>query len=39
MILTITLNPAIDKIYFQHTFEEGKVHRPYEVIDSPVVKG
>lgn len=39
MILSVTLNPAIDKIYFQDSFEIGKVHRPIKMINSPGGKG
>lgn len=28
MILTVTLNPAIDRVYFLHSFEVGEVNRP-----------
>lgn len=39
MILTMTMNPAIDKIYFVKQFEKGEVHRPVEMVASPGGKG
>lgn len=39
MILAITMNPAIDKIYFVKSFDIGKVHRPEEMIASAGGKG
>ncbi|WP_105614287.1 1-phosphofructokinase [Vallitalea okinawensis] len=39
MILTITMNPAIDKIYFVKNFQLGEVHRPVEMIASAGGKG
>lgn len=39
MILTVTMNPAIDKIYFVDDYVLGEVHRPRETIASPGGKG
>lgn len=39
MILTVTMNPAIDKIYFVTNYTLGEVHRPNQVIASPGGKG
>jgi len=39
MILTVTMNPAIDKIYMVNNYELGQVHRPSEMIASPGGKG
>ncbi len=39
MILTVTMNPAIDKIYFVDNYRLGEVHRPSETIVSPGGKG
>jgi len=39
MILTISLNPAIDKIYFVKTLEKGEVHRPIDMVASAGGKG
>lgn len=39
MILTVTMNPAIDKIYLIDNYTLGEVHRPKEVIASPGGKG
>lgn len=39
MILTVTMNPAIDKIYFVKSFQLGEVHRPIEMIASAGGKG
>ncbi len=39
MILAITMNPAIDKIYFVNHFTLGEIHRPDHVIASPGGKG
>lgn len=39
MILTITLNPAIDKVYFVKTLEKGEVHRPLEMVATAGGKG
>ncbi len=39
MILTISMNPAIDKIYFVESYALGSVHRPIEIIDSAGGKG
>ncbi|QUI24946.1 1-phosphofructokinase [Vallitalea pronyensis] len=39
MILTITMNPAIDKIYMVDNYQLGEVHRPSQTIASPGGKG
>lgn len=39
MILAVTMNPAIDKIYFVKSFNIDKVHRPDEMIASAGGKG
>lgn len=39
MILAITMNPAIDKIYFVDNYQLGQVHRPKSTIASPGGKG
>lgn len=39
MILAITMNPAIDKIYFVDNYQLGQVHRPTSTIASPGGKG
>lgn len=39
MILTITMNPAIDKIYIVNNYKLGEVHRPSKTIASPGGKG
>lgn len=39
MILTVTMNPAIDKIYLVNNYTLGEVHRPTEMIASPGGKG
>ncbi len=39
MILTVTMNPSIDKIYFVNDFRLGEVHRPTDMIASPGGKG
>jgi tagatose 6-phosphate kinase len=39
MILAITMNPAIDKIYFVESYALGGVHRPMDCIDSAGGKG
>ncbi|UUV20109.1 1-phosphofructokinase family hexose kinase (plasmid) [Fusobacteria bacterium ZRK30] len=39
MILTVTMNPAIDKIYTVENFQLGEVHRPTEMIASAGGKG
>lgn len=39
MILTVTLNPAIDKVYLVEDYELGEVHRPVRTIASPGGKG
>ncbi|MBC7958571.1 MAG: 1-phosphofructokinase family hexose kinase [Vallitaleaceae bacterium] len=39
MILAITMNPAIDKIYFVPQYTLGEVHRPHQMIASPGGKG
>lgn len=39
MILTVTMNPSLDKIYFVEDYKLGKVHRPTETIASPGGKG
>ena len=39
MILAITMNPAIDKIYFVENYQINEVHRPTKVIDSAGGKG
>jgi len=39
MILTITLNPAIDKVYFVKTLEKGEVHRPVDMVATAGGKG
>ncbi len=39
MILTVTLNPAIDKIYFVDDFRLNNVHRPQNMIASAGGKG
>ncbi|MGL6174333.1 MAG: 1-phosphofructokinase family hexose kinase [Cellulosilyticaceae bacterium] len=39
MILTVTMNPAIDKIYLVSNYTLGEVHRPNQVIASPGGKG
>lgn len=39
MILAITMNPAIDKIYFVDDYRINEVHRPTKVIDSAGGKG
>lgn len=39
MILTVTMNPAIDKIYMIDNYMLGEVHRPTEMIASPGGKG
>lgn len=39
MILTITPNPTIDRVYFVGEFEMGKIHRPEKVVCSAGGKG
>lgn len=39
MILTITMNPAIDKIYMVDNYQLGEVHRPSKTIASAGGKG
>lgn len=39
MILTVTMNPSLDKIYFVNDFKLGEVHRPSKMIASPGGKG
>ena len=39
MILTVTLNPAIDKVYLVEDYQLGEVHRPSRTIVSPGGKG
>jgi tagatose 6-phosphate kinase len=39
MILTVTLNPSIDKIYLINDYALGEVHRPLQTIASPGGKG
>lgn len=39
MILTVTMNPAIDKIYFVDNYQLGEVHRPSKLIASAGGKG
>lgn len=39
MILTVTMNPAIDKIYLVDHYQLGQVHRPSQMIASPGGKG
>ncbi len=39
MILSITMNPAVDKIYLLENYRINEVHRPIQVIDSPGGKG
>lgn len=39
MILAVTMNPSLDKIYFVKTFNIDKVHRPDEMIASAGGKG
>lgn len=39
MILTMTLNPAIDKVYFVNRFDKGEVHRPSEMVATAGGKG
>ena len=39
MILTVTMNPAIDKIYMVDHYRLGEVHRPTDMIASPGGKG
>lgn len=39
MILAVTMNPAIDIIYFVNHYNLGEVHRPNQVIVSPGGKG
>jgi 1-phosphofructokinase family hexose kinase len=39
MILAITMNPAIDKIYFVENYQLGEVHRPSDMIASAGGKG
>ncbi len=39
MILTITMNPAIDKIYLVDNYQLGEVHRPSKMIASAGGKG
>lgn len=39
MILTVTMNPAIDKIYIVDNYKLGEVHRPSAMIASPGGKG
>lgn len=39
MILTVTANPAIDKVYFVKSFAMGEVHRPLSVTQTAGGKG
>ncbi len=39
MILTITANPTIDRVYFVDEFQMGEVHRPERVVCSAGGKG
>ena len=39
MILTITPNPTIDRVYFVENFEMGEIHRPQKVVCSAGGKG
>jgi len=39
MILTVTMNPAIDKVYMVNHYALGEVHRPDKTIASPGGKG
>ncbi|PKM50002.1 MAG: 1-phosphofructokinase [Firmicutes bacterium HGW-Firmicutes-7] len=39
MILTVTMNPAIDKIYMIDNYQIGEVHRPSDMIASAGGKG
>lgn len=39
MILTITANPTVDRVYFVDNFEMGEVHRPERMVYSAGGKG
>ena len=39
MILTVTANPAIDRVYFIEHFQMGEVHRPTRAVVSAGGKG
>ena len=39
MILTVTANPAIDRVYFIEQFQMGEVHRPARAVVSAGGKG
>lgn len=39
MILSITMNPSLDKVYFVYNFERGKVFRPEKVTATAGGKG
>mgnify|MGYP003297567900 CR=1 FL=1 len=39
MILTITANPTVDRVYFVDNFQMGEVHRPERMVYSAGGKG